>query len=78
MTPAGIELATFRFVGQYLNHCATAVPDVLMILYIIHTARILATIYPPTDALNPVHKKVKVKVNQSRYRPGVAQRFPES
>ena len=27
MTPAGIEPATFRFVAQYLNHCATAVPD---------------------------------------------------
>jgi hypothetical protein len=26
MTPSGIEPATFLFVGQYLNHCATAVP----------------------------------------------------
>jgi len=26
MTPAGIEPATFLFVAQYLNHCATAVP----------------------------------------------------
>ena len=26
MTPAGIELVTFRFVAQHLNHCATAVP----------------------------------------------------
>ena len=26
MTPSGIELATFRFVAQHLNHCATAVP----------------------------------------------------
>ena len=25
-TPAGIEPATFRFVTQHLNHCATAVP----------------------------------------------------
>ena len=25
MTPAGIEPATFRFVAQQLNHCATAV-----------------------------------------------------
>jgi len=28
MTPAGIEPATFRFVAQHLNHCATAVPDI--------------------------------------------------
>ena len=26
MTPAGIEPATFRFVAQHMNHCATAVP----------------------------------------------------
>ena len=26
MTPAGIEPATFRFVAQHPNHCATAVP----------------------------------------------------
>ena len=25
VTPAGIEPATFRFVAQHLNHCATAV-----------------------------------------------------
>jgi len=25
MTPPGIELATFQFVAQHLNHCATAV-----------------------------------------------------
>jgi hypothetical protein len=28
LTPAGIETATFRFVAQHLNHCATAVPQV--------------------------------------------------
>jgi len=26
LTPAGIEPATFRFVAQHLNHCATTVP----------------------------------------------------
>jgi len=29
MTPAAIEPATFRFVAQHLNHCATAVPMVV-------------------------------------------------
>ena len=27
MTPVGFEPATFRFVAQHLNHCATAVPS---------------------------------------------------
>jgi len=26
LTPAGIELATFRFAAQHLNNCATVVP----------------------------------------------------
>ena len=26
MTPSGIEPATFQFVAQHLNHCATAIP----------------------------------------------------
>jgi len=30
MIPAGIEPATFRFAAQHLNHCATAVPDLLI------------------------------------------------
>ena len=31
MTGAGIEPATFRFVAQHINHCATAVPIKLYI-----------------------------------------------
>jgi len=31
MTPSGIEPATFRFVVQRLNHCATAVPQTVLI-----------------------------------------------
>jgi len=27
LTPSGIEPATYRFVAQHLNHCATAVPS---------------------------------------------------
>jgi len=36
LTTAGIEPATFRFVTQRLNHCATAVPInyILGVLYI--------------------------------------------
>ena len=35
MTPAGIEPATFRFVAQHLNHCATAVPTLVQIVGLI-------------------------------------------
>jgi len=31
LTPAGIKPATFRFVAQHLNHCATAVPTTAVI-----------------------------------------------
>ena len=30
MTPAGIEPATFRFVAQHLNHCASAVSSPML------------------------------------------------
>ena len=35
VTPAGIEPATFRFVAQHLNHCATAVPSNNLIIIIV-------------------------------------------
>jgi len=35
MTPSGIEPATFRFVAQHHNHCATAVPTA----WIVHLIR---------------------------------------
>ena len=36
MAPSGIETATFRFVAQHLNYCATAVPIIcLSVLYLL-------------------------------------------
>jgi len=32
MTPSGIEPATFRFVAQHLNHCATAVRNLEQVM----------------------------------------------
>jgi len=44
LTPAGIEPATFRFVAQHLNHCATAVPSVAQcwVQYLTDTAYAMA------------------------------------
>jgi len=33
LTPAGIEPATFRFVAQHLNHCATTVSSCVRTLH---------------------------------------------
>ena len=39
LTPTGIEPATFRFVAQHRNHCATAVP-LLLRIFIKYTVQI--------------------------------------
>jgi len=41
MTPAGIEPATFRFVAQHLNHCATAIPMQNVYILAFYTTGIL-------------------------------------
>jgi len=61
LTPAGIKPATFRFVAQHLNHCATAVPilcnvlakipvktcsHVILIYQNQQTAMVMITVYP--------------------------------
>jgi hypothetical protein len=45
MTPSGIEPATFRFVAQYLNHCATAVPVHTVYTYVNNQKRGFPTVY---------------------------------
>ena len=43
MTPAAIEPATFRFVAQHLNHCATAVLHTLA-RYVKHVSRFVSSV----------------------------------
>jgi len=43
MAPVRIEPATFRYVAQYLNHCATAVPQFIYVY--IYSAKVLALCY---------------------------------
>ena len=50
MTPFGIETATFRFVAQHLNHCATAVPKIVTVfvqLFFFHSAAAPSGAGPP-------------------------------
>ena len=56
MTPSGIEQATFRFVAQHLNHCATAVPPQTwssVSKYWHDLLTHLASAYPLYTVLNP-------------------------
>jgi len=66
MTASGMEPATFRFVAQRLNHCATAVPitrtkqkknSTYSITPLIRTLVIRIFIYP--DWLGPSDKSVE-------------------
>jgi len=34
LIPAGIEPATFQFVAQHLNHCATTVPNLFEYIFL--------------------------------------------
>ena len=53
MTPAGIEPATFRFVAQNPNHCATAVPQPLYKTFLIlRSIQRVTSIVKPTRCTN--------------------------
>ena len=57
LTPARIEPATFRFVAQHLNHCATAVPSMLqyvIILFISTCSRVRVQYVTPSALLRHV------------------------
>jgi len=53
MTPAGIEPATFRFVAQRLNHCATEVPE----LYLYRLS--LLELFPLSQRQQTLFRKIR-------------------
>ena len=55
LTLAGIEPATFRFVAQHLNHCATAVPRLLWSLNFCHRLHTTQPLVPVLSRFNPPH-----------------------
>jgi len=59
LTQAGIEPVAFRFVAQYLKQCATAVPLVKLVGFIIR-------IYH--DARSPEHQILAQVVNSAFYK----------
>jgi len=75
MTPFGIEPATFRFVAQYLNHCANAVPYYIITKTKLNSVALVRERTIPTERPLPVGE---VSAYFCGYR-GVtwlAQRFP--
>ena len=65
LTPAGIEPATFRFVAQHLNHCATAVPFILFLTWIrrrewrrLHNEE-LNDLYCPSDIIRVIKTRMR-------------------
>ena len=64
MTPSGIEPATFRFIAQHLNDCATAVPEFCLALGRKEDAHADLTNKKPTHTHTHTHthtKEEKVK-----------------
>ena len=69
MTPSGIEPATFRFVAQRLNHCATAVPEnnsVLRKNYICLQFTSPSQSFPQKPTFGNVRKKAIVHISHVR------------
>jgi len=71
MTPAGIEPATFRFVAQHLNHCATSAPTFFLrfsnsALRRQYTCRILNNLLAAPDVLTIVTVACIVSLTQNR------------
>ena len=57
MTPAEIEPATFRFVAQHLNHCATAVLRVVEVTCVANTGGKLCSVLFVCEKVNLISEK---------------------
>ena len=73
MTPSGIEPATFRFLAQHLNHCATAVPDHVIyniIYYMVITFMLLPKWFTHFSSIRaiPINRNIDDEISSSTRR----------
>jgi len=61
MTTSGIEPATFGFVIQHLNHCATAVPYIRLIL-LVNTQNISANKIVDSSTIQRAETKYGLRI----------------
>ena len=66
MTPSGIEPATFRFVAQHLNHCATAVPSHCTARPSLDGRAVLCCGLEKNGMVSEWHRRGMASVNQTR------------
>ena len=55
MTLSGIEPATFQFVAQHLNHCATSVPHTTQVKKVIQKKQGSESVGPIGKSYNNLH-----------------------
>ena len=70
MKPSGIEPATFRFVAQHLNHCATAEPsiEVSSFLYYNFSVTILSKyIFISNICIQIISQNIRSKFRRALY-----------
>ena len=66
-TPAGIEPATFRFVAQHLNHCATAVPKLEEVATENNLSDIPGNMFNIEESGLPVNNKPDILITENGF-----------
>ena len=69
LTPAGIEPASFRFVAQHLNHCATPIIIIIIIIIIMWNLKtnVISVITGATETISESFRQYLSKIPEKRY-----------